>query len=417
MDTKAITDALATKFDEMQKTVEESTQAQIKGIGVSEILQKQERIDQELDKTEAKLQTEVEDRKKADAKIEDLETKLADFRATLERDGAGVDEAKAEDIRAEAVEKYLRKGDERTGHFSEDEYKSLSRDSDPDGGYRLIAGTQAMITNYLFETSDVRAYANIVNVSTDHFPAIITNGGSACGWVGEKQMRGITDTARFMQKKIFVNEMYAMPMVTNLMLEDADFDVEAWLATEVSDSFSRTEAVSFLNGDNIEKPRGFLTYPDGIATVDAPLDKIQRVASGDANLLTADAFYEIEGELKAPYLKNSNWFFNRKSLASIRKLKDGDGNALWSPGFDGKAGSTILGYNYARFEDMPSVSAGALALAFGDLKQTYQIVDRSGVTVLRDPLTNKGQVMFYTTKRVGGDVKNFESLKLMEIKA
>ena len=121
--------------------------------------------------------------------------------------------------------------------------------------------------------------------------------------------------------------------------------------------------------------------------------------------------------MKSPYLQGANFFLNRTSVAAIRKLKDGQGNYLWAPGFNGKGENTIMGYAYARFEDMPAQAAGALAVAFGNMKEAYQIVDRTGISVLRDPYTANPFVKFDVKKRVGGDVKNFEALKLMKVQA
>jgi len=264
----------------------------------------------------------------------------------------------------------------------------------------------------------MRSYADVQSISSNEMIITLDNDEAAAGWVGEKQARPETATPQFGQKKIVCNEIYAEPRATQRAVDDASFDLEAWLSGKVAEKFGRTENTAFVNGDGIEKPRGFTTYDDGVVGHGvASQELIEQIKTGDANNLTTDAFFDMEASLKGEYMGNALWFLNRKSLGEIRKLVDGQGNYIWDPGFNGSTGPTILGKGYARFEDMAAVAANALPIAFGDMKETYQILDRIGIRVLRDPYTAKPFVKYYTTKRVGGDVKNFESLKLMKVKA
>ena len=121
--------------------------------------------------------------------------------------------------------------------------------------------------------------------------------------------------------------------------------------------------------------------------------------------------------LKARYRENAVFMMKRSSLAAVRKLKDGDGNYLWTPDFQMKQGGTLLGFDVIEAEDMPEIAADSLSIAFGDFNESYQIVDRQGVRILRDNLTAKPYVKFYTTKRVGGAVTNFDAIKLMKFSA
>ena len=107
----------------------------------------------------------------------------------------------------------------------------------------------------------------------------------------------------------------------------------------------------------------------------------------------------------------------RATLAEVRKLKDGDNNYLWQPDFQMKQGGTLLGFDVVEAEDMPAITANSLSIAFGDFNKGYQIVDRQGIRILRDSFTAKPYVKFYTTKRVGGDVTNFEAIKLLKFAA
>jgi HK97 family phage major capsid protein len=410
---KALQAGLQNSFDEMKKTNDAKVSDEIKGLGVSELKEKAEKVDSKMDDLESKLQDAHENEVKAEAKAVEFESKLEAIRLQIERDGGSVNSKTEDEVHAKAMETFFRKGDD-SKFFEEEEAKALATDSDPDGGYRVVAATEAQMMTYLYETSQMRAYATATTISGNEMEILLDNDEAGSGWVGEKENRPETTSPQFQKKRIFAHELYAEPRATQRMVDDAAFPIESWLSGKVSDKFARDENTTFVNGNGIEKPRGFLTYPDGVV---GPKDQelIQQVASGDANLITTDAFFNMESEMKGPYLMGANWFLNRKTVGAVRKLQDGQDNYIWEPGFNGKAGPTILGYNYARFEDMPAVGAGALPIAFGNMKLTYQIVDRMGIRVVRDALTSKPWVKFYTTKRVGGDVVNFESMKLMKI--
>ena len=414
MEIKDITDALKGQFDEMKKTNEDVLANELKGLGVADLKEKAEAIDAKLEASEAKFEEEKSARIALEAKTEAYEASIEELKVAFERNGEGVDGKEVEDLHAKAVESFLRGGEEK---LDADEAKALSTDSDPDGGFRLAATTTANITSYMFETSPMRQYADVMTISGPDLLINIDNDEAGAGWVGEKQSRTETSTPQFQTKRITPYEIYAEPQATQKMLDDADSNIEAWLAGKVSDKFMRTENTAFVNGTGVEQPRGFLTYPAGTITSSASQEKIEQISSGSATLITADAMLEMEGALKSEYINGANFFLNRTSVTAIRKLKDGQGNYLWTPGFDGKTGPTIMGYGYARFDDMPAQAADALAVAFGNMKLAYQIVDRTGIRVLRDPYTSRPFVKFYTTKRVGGDVKNFEALKLMKVEA
>ena len=408
-----IADVIKGSFDELKKTNEELIASEVKGLGVADLKEKMATIDAKLDAEEDRFEQAKAEKEALEAKTAKFEETLEELKVAFQRDG-GVDESEVKDIKAEAQEVYFRKNVQGMG---EDQIKALSTDSDPDGGFRLAATTTANIMTYMYETSPMRQYASVISISGPDYIATIDNDEASAGWVGEKQARTETTTPIFQTKRIVPYELYAEPQATQRMLDDADFPVESWLAGKVSDQFSRKENTAFIIGDGVEKPRGILTYDAGVITNTSSQELIEQISSGDANRITADALLDMEAAVKTEYLNGSNFFLNRTSVGAIRKLKDGQNNYLWSPGFDSKTGPSIMGYNYARFEDMPAEQANALPVMFGNMKLAYQIVDRMGIRTLRDPYTGRGSVKFYTTKRVGGDVVNFEAIKLMKVEA
>jgi HK97 family phage major capsid protein len=121
--------------------------------------------------------------------------------------------------------------------------------------------------------------------------------------------------------------------------------------------------------------------------------------------------------VKSGYRANGTFVFNRATQAAIRKMKDGDGNYLWQPAAKAGDASTLMGFPVAESEDMPDMAADSLSVAFGDFRRGYLIVDRVGIRVLRDPYSSKPYVLFYTTKRVGGGVQDFDAIKLLKFAA
>jgi len=241
------------------------------------------------------------------------------------------------------------------------------------------------------------------------------------GWVGEKQSRGNTDEADIGKWRIPVHEQFAQPRATQKLLDDANVSVESWMNGKVVDIMSRTENTAFVTGSGVLKPRGFLTYSHG-APSKSDYEKIEQVASGKAGDFTAsnpgDKLIKLTFRLKAAYRANAKWVMSRFTFEEARKLKDGQGNYLWLPDFSSNPTmGRLLGFPIVEAEDMPQMAADSLSIAFGDFKKGYQIVDRTGFRVLRDPYTDKPNIKLYTTKRVGGDVADFDAIKLMKFAA
>lgn len=308
------------------------------------------------------------------------------------------------------------------GHFMKQggdirnaEVKAMSADSDVNGGFLVPEETSSEIIKQVFETSEVRPFASQMTISTNMLEIMNDLEEAAGGWVGEVETRnGDTGTPKLGMLEFAVHELHAEPHATQLLLDDAAVNVEQWLAGKVADKFARLENVAFVKGDGVKKPKGVLSYAAGTVIGS---QQIEQVVSGHASQLTADGLINLVYSLKSAYAKNGQLFMNRLTEREARKLKDSQNRYLWAPGLDGKSQGTLLGYGINQWQDMDAVAANALAIVFGDMKQAYQIIDRIGIRVTRDALTKKGFVKFYTTKRVGGGVKNFEAVKIQKISA
>jgi HK97 family phage major capsid protein len=306
---------------------------------------------------------------------------------------------------------YMRRDDKGGAHANRADFQAaLQTGSDPDGGYLIPTETSKRIVEKAYETSPLRELAFVENIGGKELEVPRDEGEFGAGWVGETEARPETSTAQLGLSKIVAHEMYASPRATQNMLEDAGIDMEAWIARKVGEKFGRLEATAFLTGDGVGKPRGLLTYPSGTAN-----GQVERLNSLGATDFTFDGLMDTVFALKDPYEANASWLVNRLGLRNISKLKDLEGRYIWDMANtrDKPGRSTLLGYPVKRATDISAPGAGNIMAAFGDFKQAYTIVDRIGITTLRDPYTAKPYVIFYTRRRVGGDVVNFEAFKLV----
>lgn len=304
-------------------------------------------------------------------------------------------------------------------HFKRgDVNAALNKGEAEEGGYLTPIEWDRSITNKLVVISPMRQLCQVQSVSKAGFSKLFNLGGTASGWVGETDNRPQTNTGKFASLTFGHGEIYANPAATQQLLDDSEIDLEAWLAGEVNTEFSKQEGPAFVAGDGEKKPFGILTYVDGGANAKKhPFGSIGVVASGAAAGITSDGVIDLIYDLPSAFTGNARFTMNRNTQRQVRKLKDGQGNYLWQPSFVAGQPAMLAGYPVAEVPDMPDVVANSTPILFGDFKQTYLIIDRIGVRVLRDPYTAKPYVLFYTTKRVGGGLLNPEPMRAMKIAA
>jgi HK97 family phage major capsid protein len=327
-----------------------------------------------------------------------------------------------EDFRGYKAALYGSAGPLRTTRPGDAEAKALSVGSDPDGGYLVTPDTTGRIVTRIYETSPMRQVAGQMSIGVDSVEGLNDLGETGFAWVGETAPRVENATAQLGKWSIPVHEAVSIVSATQKVLEDARLDLEAWLATKSADRIARGENASFITGNGISKPRGLCDYPTA-ATADAtrPWGTIEhintsangafRTRSGDTN--PVDDLINVVYALKAAYRGNARWMTSRAVLGAARKLKDGQGNFIWQPAAVAGQPSALLGYPVVEAEDMPTLGTASLSMAFGDFREAYLIVDRIGLSVLRDPYTSYPYVFFKFRKRVGGGVVNFEAVKFL----
>ncbi len=300
------------------------------------------------------------------------------------------------------------------------ETKALSAGSGPDGGYLVPTQVETEILRRLSLASPIRAIASVRTVSSGSYRKAFSTSGPASGWVGETAPRPQTSSQALAELSFPAMELYAMPAATQTLLDDAVVDIDAWIAEEVEQAFAEQESAAFVNGDGVNRPRGFLDY-DTVASGAWEWGKIGTVSTGTAGAFPAsspsDVLVDLVYALKAGYRQNATFVMNRKTQSAIRKFKDSTGHYLWQPPSSLGQPATLMSFPLVEAEQMPDLGADSLSVAFGDFRRGYLVVDRQGVRILRDPFTAKPYVLFYTTKRVGGGVQDFDAIKLLKFAA
>lgn len=307
-----------------------------------------------------------------------------------------------------AFQNYLRRG--MDAGLEALQIKALTVGSDPDGGYVVTPSMSSRITQAIHETSALRQISSIETISSESLELIDDHDQAVAGWTSETGT-GDVSAPITAKRTIATHELYAQPKATQKLVEDSAIDIEGWLAGKISDIFSRKENTAFIAGTGVGMPRGILTYAAGNRW-----GCIEQIKSGSSSEISADALICLFYSLKDAYSKRASFIMNRTTVEKVRMIKEkSTGQYLWQPSLSAGSPDTLLGCPVYMVADMPMVSPHSLPIAVGDFQAAYQIVDKKGIRILRDPFTEKPFVKFYSTKRVGGDVINFDAIKLLKM--
>lgn len=383
----------------------------------------QAKFDAFKEKNDKRLEAVEQEKGKLAGEVETLNGKLSDLdelKSALEEElkqvkrPAGGPQSKAASEHRTAFIGFMRKG--KDDGLRELERKALQVGVDEDGGYAVPEELDRTILNLLKDEVVMRQEATTITVGGANYKKLVNLGGTASGWVGETDARPETDASKLGQIEPFMGEIYGNPQATQTMLDDAFFNVEDWINSELAIEFAEQEEIAFTSGNGTKKPKGFLAYA---STLDPDKTRafgtLQHILSGAAAGVTADAIIKLVYTLRKVHRNGAKFMMNNNSLFAIRILKDSEGNYLWRPGLELGQPSSLAGYGVAENEQMPDIAADAKAIAFGNFKRGYTIVDRIGTRILRDPYTKKPFVGFYTTKRTGGMLVDSQAIKLLQI--
>lgn len=317
-----------------------------------------------------------------------------------------------------AFDAYLRTGDDDGLRGLTLEGKAMSGSVAADGGYLIDPQTAETIKSMLMSTASIRAVAQVVQVEAASFDVLVDRSEVGSGWATEVATATETATPQLERISIRLHELSAMPKASQRLLDDSAFDVEGWLAGRIANRFLRAESTAFVSGDGVDKPKGFLTPPK-VANATWAWGSLGFVVSGAAAdfaaVNPADCIINLVYALGADYRANATFVMNSKTAGAVRKMKDADGRFLWSDGLAAGEPARLMGYGVLICEDMPDIAAGSFAIAFGDFRAGYTIAERPDLRILRDPFSAKPHVLFYASKRVGGEVTDFAAIKLLKI--
>jgi HK97 family phage major capsid protein len=395
-------------YDELRATFEEFKSANDERLAKIERKRGDVLLDDKVDRINAALDLQTK-------RMDDLALRQA--RPALVGRGRIVTDAASREHKS-AFDAYVRGGE--TSALRQLETKAMSAGSNPDGGYLVPVELEREIGQRLAAISPIRAISSVREISGSVYKKPFMTAGPATGWVGETDARTQTTSPTLDALSFPAMELYAMPAATATLLDDSAVNIDEWIASEVELTFAVQEGAAFVNGDGTNQPKGFLQYTT-VANSSWSWGNLGYIASGAAGAFAAsnpsDALIDLIYALKAGYRQNGNFVMNRKTQAAIRKFKDSGGAYLWQPPAQAGGRASLMTFPLIEAEDMPDIGANALSIAFGDFRRGYLIVDRVGVRVLRDPYSAKPYVLFYTTKRVGGGVQDFDAVKLMKFAA
>ena len=343
--------------------------------------------------------------------------------AALRRPSLGDDPRLAEpDERKAAWDSYVKSGAVAASLI---EAKGLSQGSPVSGtetgaGFLAPPELEQQILRRLAIASPLRDICQVQTISVATYRKPVSAKGLTASWVAETASRAETTGLTLDILDFPASELYAAPAATQALLDDALVNMDEWLAAEVEDAFAAQENTAFINGTGTNQPKGLLNHSI-VAESSHEWNKIGYLATGlSGNFPTTnptDKLIDLVYAPKVQFRPNGRFMMNRKTVSAVRKFKDSTGNYIWNAALQPGASATLLGYPVAEIETMPDMASNSYSVAFGDFQRGYLIVDRAGIRVLRDPYTSKPNVLFYTTKRVGGGVQNFDAIKLLKFAA
>lgn len=322
-----------------------------------------------------------------------------------------------EEPHKKAFNAYLRHGDDEALRGLALEGKALSTAVAGDGGYLVDPRTADTVKSMLVATGSIRSIASVVTVDASNFDVLIDRSDVGTGWVTETGSVSETATPLIERISIRLHQLAAMPKASQRLLDDSAFDVEGWLAEKIASRFIRSESAAFVNGDGADKPKGIL-LPAKVPNSAWTWGSLGYVASGAAadfpTTNAVDCIVNLVYALAAPYRAKATFVMNSKTAGAVRKMKDADGRFMWADGLAVAEPPRLMGYPVLICEDMPDIAANAHAIAFGDFAAGYTIAERTDLRILRDPFSAKPHVLFYATKRVGGDISDYAAIKLLK---
>lgn len=356
------------------------------------------------------------------ADVSKLSAEIADVIKKMQRPGGQSADGKTQ-LSADQVEHqkafgtWLREG--KDAGLAELERKAMNTGSDPDGGYLVGTEMDTAIDRVVETDVAMRRLATVRTIGKGSYKKFVKTSGMSAAAIGEQEDSAESTGPRYAEIELEPHRSYVEPWVSNDMLEDSEYDLEADLADEAGIAFAEYEGNCFINGSGVKRPRGILQYTV-VANASYAWGKVGYVASGGAGAFASsnpgDALITLQHALKSRYRNGAVFIMADATLATVRQMKDGSGAFyLWNPNPLAGFGGQLLGAPVEIDDYMPVVASNSYSVAFGNFRRGYTIVDRRGVAVIRDNVTKKGTTKFHFSKRTGGGITQFEAIKLLKM--
>lgn len=361
---------------------------------------------------DAKLARINDDFTKMNAELVELAKKAARPAA----DGDKNDQTPEQKEYKQAFGRFLRKGD--TNGLDELQRKAYNSGSGPDGGFIVLPEYDTEITRVVGVISAIGRLAQTITIGSNSYKKMVKKSGLAARRVGEGATGGESTNASFAELEFTPHTAECEPWVHNETLEDAIIDLEMDLANEAAIAFGELAGSEFAVGTGVGSARGITAY-DTVANASYAWGKVGYTVTGQSGAFAAsnpgDDLIDLQHALKQQYRPGAAWVMADSVLSTVRQMKDGSGAFyLWQPDPLAGFGGRLLGSPVEVDDNMPAVGADSLSIAYGDFRQGYLVVNRSGTVVIRDNVTAKGKTKFNFRRRFGGGIKNFEAIKLLK---
>lgn len=418
---------IGTTFEEYKKVNDERIEALEGGdtSGSAEVASKLLKIENDLTKfinIRKQMESDMQDNRE---RVEALEARASNpKKGPVEKLKSEYSETFFSWVRAKGLDPNLESKMHGIMAKAKNEYKDITIGTPSAGGYAVPEEIARTIERLELKFSPVRRLVKVVQASTSDYKELVSLRGASSGWVGETGSRTATDTPTLREVTPTHGELYAYPQVSEWSLDDIFFNVENWLAEEVAQEFALQEGAAVISGNGVNKPTGLLnTAPvltDDFASPLRAAAAYEYIPSDSdvegspaAPGITGDALITAIYTLNSAYRPNSTWVMNSLTTGAVRKLKTSDGHYHWAPGLQAGQPDRLLGYPVETWEQFPDISLNAFPIAFGNWARAYVLVDRVGLRMTRDNVTNPGFVRFYIRRREGGIILNNDAVKFI----
>lgn len=425
---KNLVDAQGTAWEQFKKANDERIAKLEKGEGTAELDAKLAKVNDELTATGKELkeltlksQRPAVSGEKAEQAEKELKSFNAIARASAIESGKNFVPLSAEGYAnyKAAMSGFIRGGEQK---LSADEMKAINVGTATQGGFLTSFEMEAGIDRVVHRYSAMRQLARVISIGAASYKKLVKTSGTSGGTRGGETSAPVAGTSPGWSELEFKPGTFLSDQrITLESLEDSVQDVESDLMEEIGIEFAEMEGQDFISGDGVNGPRGFQSYTMA-ANASYAWGKVGFTVSGAAADFAAtnpsDKLIDLQHSLKRQYRGNAAWAMNDATLAAIRKFKDGQGNYLWGmtapSNLMAGAVGTLLGHPVVTDDFMPDLAANAFPVAFGDFKRAYYVIDRKGMSILRDPYTAVPYVKFVARRRVGGGIANFEAIKVLK---